>query len=244
MRILAATLLIISVAVLPGVYAAERPDGGVVLGGTRVVFDGGQESASVSVTNTARQDVWLMRFWLSPYGDMPTPAPSKTLPFAVTPPLYRLDPDSTVQLRINRITDTLPADRESVFWLNNLAIPPKKGEKSLQKAVQSGLQFAVNTRIKLFYRPPALNDAAAVMAAPTRLTLTARGKTLAVSNPTPWYITLVQLTVNDTPVAVAQDTMIAPFGTLTFPVGVAHGLLRYHTVDDRGMTTAVLEKRF
>ncbi|HFT7668201.1 TPA: molecular chaperone [Serratia marcescens] len=244
MRISTTGLLIISLTVTAGACAAGHGEGGITLGGTRVVFDGSQESTSVPVTNTARQDVWLMRFWISPYDDPPASPSTAALPFAVTPPLYRLDPDSTVQLRINKIVDTLPADRESVFWLNNLAIPPKKGEKSLQKAVQSGLQFAVNTRIKLFYRPPALNDAAAVKTAPGRLIVVSQGKTLSVSNPTPWYLTLVQLSVNNTPVAVTQDTMVAPFGSLTFPVGVVHGVLRYHTVDDRGMTTDMQEKRF
>ncbi|HCR2979749.1 TPA: fimbria/pilus periplasmic chaperone, partial [Serratia marcescens] len=118
MRILSAGLFIMSIMLVPEVHASmSTPSaGGITLGGTRVVFDGRQESASVPVTNTTRQDVWLMRFWLSPYGDVP--ALSEPLPFAVTPPLYRLDPDSTVQLRINRIADTLPPDRESVFWLN------------------------------------------------------------------------------------------------------------------------------
>ena len=188
-----------------------------------------------------------MRFWVSPYGETSDDAKTQdkaAVPFAVTPPLYRLDPKNAVQLRVNRLSDTLPADRESVFYLNNLAIPPKKGEKNYQKAVQSGLQFAVNTRIKLFYRPAAINDAAAVKAAPEKLTVTLSGKTIVVKNPTPWFVTMSQLVMNGKAIATNKDTMIAPFGELSLPASVQHGTFSYSTVDDRGMTTPKIDKMF
>lgn len=224
---------------------AADGNGGVSLGGTRLVFDGSKDAASMTVTNSSAADVWLMRFWVSPYGDVSGGKDKKqTMPFAVTPPLYRLDPKSAVQLRINKLVDTLPADRESVFYLNNLAIPPKKGEKSYQKAVQSGLQFAVNTRIKLFYRPAAINDTNAVKAAPGKLTVTPVGKNIVVKNPTPWFVTMSQVSVNGKAVPSDRDTMVAPFGELTLPVTVAHGTFSYSTVDDRGMTTPKINKAF
>lgn len=241
--LLAAALMLGSVS---GVQAADGT-GGVSLGGTRLVFDGSKDAASMTVTNSSVADVWLMRFWVSPYGeksDDPSAKDKASVPFAVTPPLYRLDPKSAVQLRINKLVDTLPQDRESVFYLNNLAIPPKKGEKSYQKAVQSGLQFAVNTRIKLFYRPAAINDANAVKAAPGKLTVTPSGKNLVVKNPTPWFVTMSQLAVNGKAVQTDKDTMVAPFGELSLPMTVAHGTFSYSTVDDRGMTTPKIDKTF
>ncbi|MEH4266995.1 molecular chaperone [Klebsiella aerogenes] len=226
-------------------HAAEN--GGISLGGTRLVFDGSKDAASMTVTNSSVSDVWLMRFWVSQYGEKSDKekAQDKTsIPFAVTPPLYRLDPKSAVQLRVNRLSDNLPSDRESVFYLNNLAIPPKKGEKSYQKAVQSGLQFAVNTRIKLFYRPAALNDTQAVKSAPEKLTVAVSDKSLVVNNPTPYFVTLTQLAVNGKAVSTDIDTMVSPFGSLRVNSPVAHGTFSYTTVDDRGMTTPKLDKTF
>lgn len=228
------------------VGSAVAAEGGVSLGGTRLVFDGSKDAASMTVTNSSAADVWLMRFWVSPYGD-DTGDDGKTasVPFAVTPPLYRLDPKAAVQLRVNRLSDSLPADRESIFYLNNLAIPPKKGEKSYMKAVQSGLQFAVNSRIKLFYRPGPLNNPDAVSAAPSKLTASASGKDVLVKNPTPYYITMVSVTINGKSAAVeGGDSMVAPFGELKFASPVAHGTLKYATVNDRGMTTDALTKTF
>lgn len=230
---------------LPCAEAASGT-GGVSLSGTRLVFDGGKDAASMSVTNSSAADVWLMRFWVSPYGDKSDASAEakKNLPFAVTPPLYRLDQNSAVQLRVNKLTDDLPADRESVYYLNSLAIPPKKGEKNYQKSVQSGLQFAVNTRIKLFYRPAAISNADAVKGAPEKLTVSASGNTVVVKNPTPYFVTMTQMAINGKTVQTDKDSMVPPFGEWALPAGGAHGSFRYHTVDDRGMTTPAIEKRF
>jgi len=229
-----------------GAAAQAADNGGVQLSGTRLIFDGSKDAASMTVTNASAKDVWLMRFWVSPYDEKSDSNPDKkaAVPFAVTPPLHRLDPKGAVQLRVNKLTDSLPADREAVYYLNSLAIPPKKGEKTYQKAVQSGMQFAVNTRIKLFWRPAAISDAAAVKRAPEQVTLSASGKTLSIRNPTPYHLTMGQLAVNGKTVQVNGDSMIAPFGELQVPVSAAHGTLSYSTIDDRGMTTPALKKTF
>ncbi|MCP6324282.1 fimbria/pilus periplasmic chaperone, partial [Klebsiella pneumoniae] len=52
--------------------------------------------------------------------------------------------------------EALPADRESVFWLNVLDVPPQpQGEGG------NFMQFAIRTRVKLFYRPVGLPGSAA-----------------------------------------------------------------------------------
>ncbi|WP_129544110.1 fimbria/pilus periplasmic chaperone [Serratia sp. 1D1416] len=48
---------------------AETNNGGVMLSGTRLIYDGNKNVAGITVTNSAADDVWLMRFWISPYGD-------------------------------------------------------------------------------------------------------------------------------------------------------------------------------
>ncbi|MBN6453741.1 fimbrial biogenesis chaperone [Escherichia coli] len=225
-----------------------RPSG-ISPGGTRLIFDGSNDAATMSVNNGSA-GTWLMRFWVSPYGEQACNATAKSdvkngnVPFVITPPLYRLEPQGAVQLRVNRVSDTLPADRESVYYLSSLAIPPKKGDKGYSKAVQSGLQFAVNTRIKLFYRPAALKDDAVVKALPGKLMVSTDGKTLSIKNPTPYYITMLSMTVNGKSIASDMDTMVAPFGTLPVPLTIAHGKLTYSTVDNNGARTPVTEKSF
>lgn len=229
-----------------GVRAAGG-NGGIRLGETRIVFDGSNNVATMKVTNTSETDVWLMHLWVSPYGEVSDDAKAKNksdIPFMVTPPLYRLEPTTAAEFRINQLADNLPADRESVFYVNSLAIPPKTSAKNYQKAVQSGLQFAMNTRIKLFYRPVAINDSAAVKGAPAKLTVTMSGKTLIVKNPTPWFVTMNKLFLNGKPITTNKDTMVAPFSQFSLPIPIQHGTFSFQTIDDRGMTTPKIDKTF
>uniref|UniRef100_UPI00203C9232 fimbrial biogenesis chaperone n=1 Tax=Enterobacter hormaechei TaxID=158836 RepID=UPI00203C9232 len=67
-------------------------------------------------------------------------------------PLFRMDAGKTNALRIIYNGAPLPQDRESLFWINVKTIPSSSRE-DINK-----LQIAVNTRIKLFYRPSNLMD--------------------------------------------------------------------------------------
>ncbi|SUV88436.1 chaperone protein [Bordetella pertussis] len=48
---------------------------------------------------------------------------------------------------------TLPSDRESVFWLNVLEVPPK----ATPEEGHGVLQLTIRSRLKLFYRPKGLS---------------------------------------------------------------------------------------
>lgn len=69
----------------------------------------------------------------------------------MTPPVQRIEPNSKSQIKVQLSPEaaSLPADRESVFYLNVREIPPA-AEKS------NVLQIALQTKIKLFYRPKAI----------------------------------------------------------------------------------------
>ncbi|MFP3439120.1 molecular chaperone [Pantoea sp. SIMBA_133] len=221
---------------------------GISLSGTRLIFDGTKNSASMAVKNSAKKETWLMRFWVSPYDvtseSSPEPAAGKSLPFVVTPPLYRLDPESSVQLRVNKIREITQTDRESVYYLNALAIPPKAGTKKYEKEVSNAVLFAVNTRIKLFYRPGGLNDSKAVRSAPEKITVQAKDKQVILSNPTPYFVTLVQIYINGQSVDNKTDAMVPPFGKLALPSDAGRGTLRFRTVNDYGAMTDVTERHF
>ncbi|NIB53745.1 fimbria/pilus periplasmic chaperone, partial [Enterobacter sp. 725m/11] len=77
---------------------------GVIIGGTRVIFDGGKKEASISVNN-ADTAPYLIQSWV----DMPEGNANKA-PFIVTPPLYRLNGG---QQNIERIllSGSLPQDK-------------------------------------------------------------------------------------------------------------------------------------
>ncbi|MBU5923420.1 fimbrial biogenesis chaperone [Enterobacter sichuanensis] len=153
---------------------------GVIIGGTRLIFDGAKKEASISINNPDSTP-YLIQSWI----DMQEGNSGKA-PFIITPPLYRLDGG---QKNIERIvmTGTLPQERESLFWLNIKAIP------SASKQTNS-LQIAVKTRIKLIYRPEGLRASTPEEQA-SKLTWQRTGNNLEVKNPTQYVINFNEITL-------------------------------------------------
>ncbi|EAA3660366.1 molecular chaperone [Salmonella enterica] len=213
-------------------------DGGFYLGQTRVVFPSDKRSVSLQVTNQDAKKDWLLRSWVSQYDDKN----KSSTPFILTPPLYRLDGNNSIQLRINAVdVSKLPTDRESVFRINVMAIPPEtaaaaKPEK--EGAATGSIQFALNSRIKLFFRPATLNSPEQAEKAWEKVTVRQQEGNIIFNNPTPYYITLTNIDVNGAGLKGGQaDTMIAPDGELTLPVSGQIRTLTFQTIDDYGGLT-------
>ncbi|MES2405683.1 MAG: molecular chaperone [Pseudomonadota bacterium] len=188
----------------------------VVIAGTRVIFNAAQGEATVRMTNDNSRPA-LIEAWIDDGDINSTPDTART-PFLITPPLFRMDPNKDQSLRILFVPGAkpLPGDRESVFWLNVLEVPPKPSEP--QYAGKNYLQFAIRSRIKLFYRPGKLPGDA--LTAPDKLTFQAMaGAALAIHNPTPYYITISSLSLGANQKLIdGTDGMVTPFGDLRMPL--------------------------
>lgn len=190
----------------------------VVIGGTRVVFPAQQGEVTVRLSNEGDKPA-LVEAWIDT-GDVNSTPDSVDTPFLITPPLFRMEPRKDQSLRILYVRGAkpLPTDRESLFWLNVLEIPPKPSGATADK---NTLQFAIRSRLKLFYRPANLSGD--VLKAPDQLRFKAvvdgQDEALEVHNPTPYYITISKLSLGTgvAPIAGANG-MIAPFGSLQLPL--------------------------
>lgn len=213
----------------------------VVIAGTRVVFHAGLGEATIRLTNDNTRPA-LVEAWVDAGNLSATPDTAHT-PFLITPPLFRMNAHRDQSLRIIFVQNKhpLPTDRESLFWLNVLEIPPKPTGRA---AHRNSLRFAIHTRIKLFYRPAHLSISRTK--APSRLTWTAvagkHGVALKVHNPTPYYITFgkVSLTVHGKQ-RHAKTGMVAPFGDLVLAIpGLTHlpavgSAVTCYTLNDYGV---------
>lgn len=128
------------------IFFTASAQAGVIIGGTRIIYNGDKKETSISVKNPYKSS-YLIQSW-SDAGEKS----SDKSPFMVTPPLFRLDAGQENNLRIIRTGGNLPEDRESLYWMNIKSIPSTT-EK--QDNVNT-LQIAVKTRIKLIYRPQSL----------------------------------------------------------------------------------------
>ena len=197
-------ILLLAVALLYG----NSANAGVVVGGTRVVYDGDKREASLSVKNPDKVP-YLIQAWADADGPVGENKGAPKPPFVVTPPLFRLDPGSENMLRIIRTGGSLPEDRESVYWMNIKSIPTSaKGEKNV-------LQISVKTRIKLFYRPDSIK--APVQDDYKTVTFHRTGNQIQVNNPTPYYLSFFSVKIGNTPVTTT-NVMVPPKGNATYPM--------------------------
>lgn len=222
-------IVIVTVALLS--YSQGPLAAGFGINTTRLIFPENAANISVSVRNTQPELSYLVQTSLSKSQEG-----HENTPFMVTPPLFRLEPNSVNQLRITGSGAGLPNDRESVFYFHATAIPASKAPKATQQSsgVQGGAQFGVGNIIKLFYRPSGLPSS------PTRAQKTLQfakvNNALKVSNPSPYFVSLAGLafagqTIKlDTPEAL----MIAPFGTHIYPTPIKRGVIEWMTINDQG----------
>jgi chaperone protein EcpD len=206
---------------------------GLVLDGTRIIYPAQEKEVTVRMKNTGSLPV-LAQSWID--NGVKNVSPDKVSSvFVLTPPINRVNAGKGQTLRIGMIAEnTLPQDKESVFYLNVLAIPVK----SKDTINASQINIAFKTRVKLFYRPESLKGSA--NDAPDLLHWNITENGVQAINHTPYHITLSEVTyLSGGHKYVAAGQMIAPGGTGTFHFkGVNHvssvDEIEYVSINDFG----------
>lgn len=209
---------------------------------TRLVVSEQDREVTFSIMNEGNSAV-LMQLWTDRDNYLDRPEIIR-MQFLIQPPVFRLNGHDSriVRLQLAGDRSTLPTDRESLFWLNALEIPPEaagagKGEKIL-------LQMAFRTRIKLFYRPAALANITPEKNVKKIVSTTTRcdGKIcLKMSNLSPLHYTLLKIVLDngDEIGNLPADGLLQPFSSLSIVLPQSATLrtqLKSFTwIDDYGM---------
>ncbi|MBB5445119.1 MULTISPECIES: molecular chaperone [unclassified Paraburkholderia] len=206
-------------------------DAAVVPDRTRLVFDEGAQAASVTVTNKSAKYPYLIQSWIEDENGKKI-----TAPFMVLPPLQRIEANDRNVLRVVLLPgNTLPTDRESVFYLNIREIPPTT------EAVNA-LQIALHSKLKLFYRPknvqPKRNEDPTL---PMTVKIDSASHKLTFDNPTPLHVSIVELHTGEKKAPVAFDSvMVDPMNQTSVPFKEAAPTTLYVThMNDYGGQTEV-----
>ena len=218
---------------------------GIQVGGTRVIFDASTDKreASLPVRNKGETPYVIQTYVDDGQGG------TSNLPFAVTPPLFRLDGGKEQLVLVRNVAkDNLPEDRESVYWLDMKEIPPADEAQSRNG---NTLKIAVLTRIKLFYRPAGLTGNPAE--APSQLKWSVvegpngHGAALMVSNPTPYHVTFSTIEVQGRRSESINADMVAPSSDLLIPIPdgavpeIGPVKFTYTTINDFGAVTPAVQ---
>jgi P pilus assembly chaperone PapD len=171
---------------------------------SRVIYDASAKAATLSLKNNADKP-YMVQSWLE--AGKTTNDDSK-VPFVVTPPLVKIEPQKESTLRFIYSGQGLATDRESQFWINIQEIPPKPENDNV-------LQLAVRTKIKLFYRPKQVNIK--LEDAIKKVHWSVQGNNLKLENNSPLFVTIGDLKLgNQTgPLAKMADDMVPPFQSIT-----------------------------
>lgn len=205
-------------------FCSTAAHGGIVITGTRVIYPAQDKEVSVKISNKGKSPV-LVQSWLDG-GDISVKPDQIRLPFVLTPPINRIDPNNGQTLRIRALPNTFPKDRETVLWLNVLEIPARPENAG----VNNYLQVAFRNRIKFFYRPKGLKGSASEAPQALRWVHTARG--ISVQNPTPYFVSLATVYAGN---KKAEGKMVAPFSKDSYALPVsAGGKIKAEAVNDYG----------
>lgn len=207
---------------------------------TRIVHKQGSAAATNIRVRNIGNDPSLIQVWVDE-GNGEVPLEALRAPYFVTPPLFRLDAGKRRDIQIREAdVRLLPKDRESLLWLNITDVPSRRASANAPP-----LEFAMRWRLKIFHRPVGLPGSPEEAPAALRWSVRtdAGGQaTLCATNPTPYFVSLANVTLGSQTLSIAADrAQIPPFGewlaTLpSTPSGPENRLdVQIIWIDDKGL---------
>lgn len=210
------------ICLLGSLWSSVACAGGVGLGATRMVYLGSANQSMLQVRNTHSDASFLIQSWVENENDR------RSNDFVITPPLYVLKPATESVVKIMFSGKSLPQDRETLYWITVKAIPQQS-----KSAASNSLQFASANRIKVFYRPEGLQSGASE--GWKKITVDYRAGKITLNNPTPYYLTTINLKVDGKPV---QPAMVPPKASVTLGGSFSQAsTFSYQTINDYGAWT-------
>lgn len=186
--------LLISSMILPA-------HAGIVIYGTRIIYPAENKEVMVQLMNQGNRSS-LVQAWIDD-DDTSLPPEKIQVPFMLTPPVAKVEANSGQQIKIRIMPNRLPTNKESIFYLNILDIPPNSPEDEGKNA----LKFAMQNRIKLFYRPVGVASVNKETFKKLRVNNSSNG--LVIKNDSANWVTISDVKANS--VKVNYETiMIAP----------------------------------
>ncbi|HDX4051640.1 TPA: fimbria/pilus periplasmic chaperone [Enterobacter soli] len=220
------TLACTALLVTASLTAINTAHAAIALDRTRIIFEGGTQAQALSISNQNKTMPYLAQAWVE--DDKGNKIEN---PFMALPPLQRIEAATSSQVKL-QLTGTaqLAQDKESLFYFNLREIPPKSNKANT-------LQIALQTRIKMFFRPASLKLANGDIPQKA-ITLTREGNHFIVNNPTGYFITIAHAAASEKGEDIAgfSADMVAPKGNMRLSGNTAqlgnHPVLTY--INDYG----------
>nr|HAT2257400.1 fimbria/pilus periplasmic chaperone [Citrobacter freundii] len=212
-------VLFISSIVLPA-------HAGIVIYGTRIIYPAEKNEVLVQLMNQGERSS-LVQSWIDD-GDTSLPPEKIKVPFLLTPPVVKVAGDSGQQIKIKKMANMLPNNKESLFFLNVLDIPPNNPDS----AGKNVLKFAMQNRIKLFYRPKGISPVNKHTF--QKLSMKRSGSIYSIKNDAANWITVTEVKANNVKIN-NESIMLAPLSSADVTLKSANtNQYKMTIIDDHG----------
>lgn len=196
------------------------------LSGTRFIYEEGKKNISFEVTNHS-ESTYGGQVWIDN-------ASEKTSDVFIvpSPPFFKVNAGNKHIIRLMNVNDALPKDKESLFMLNVQEVPPKP------KAEEGNiLAIAMNTRVKLIYRPKSITERR--KDAEKELVLVNRDGSTWVKNTTPFFFAITDMKSNGKSLNLKDEvrqslSQLAPFSEVNTRIVAPGGVVSVDAINDWG----------
>ncbi|EFE10225.1 fimbria/pilus periplasmic chaperone [Citrobacter youngae] len=211
--------LIISSIIMPA-------HAGIVIYGTRVIYPADKKEVLVQLMNQGNRSS-LVQSWIDD-GDSSLPPEKIHVPFMLTPPVAKVAGNSGQQLKIKKMSNMLPNDKESLFYLNVLDIPPNNPGNEGKNI----LKFAMQNRIKLIFRPTGISPVNNYTF--QKLSMKRSGSIYSIKNDAANWVTVTEVKANSIKIN-NESIMLAPFSSSDLALKSANAnQYKITIIDDHG----------
>ncbi|UNM96026.1 molecular chaperone [Ignatzschineria rhizosphaerae] len=195
---------------------------------SRAILQGTTKSQSIKLTNEGSLP-YLAQAWVENEKGQKISTPIAALPI-----LQRINPKQSKQVRLSVIGNAaaeLPTDRESMLFLTVLGVP------STNNADVNSIGVALQTKIKLFYRPDGLtpyeNNGWA-----KELTMNKSGNSMTINNPTAYHVVIYRFSNANSRKIIERDIVLKPFSSESVNVSLSNKFAIL-TINDFGGTDSL-----
>lgn len=199
----------------------------LTLSSSRLIFNHGEKSSqSILVTNDDLGMPYLVQVWIED-GEG-----NKVMrPLAALPILQRLNAEQSKYIKVSFIGNPseLSDDREALFFLNILGVPPKTNAE---------ISMTLQLTLKLFYRPKGLPKYDE-MGWVKELRLEKNENILSLNNPTPYHIIIYGFSSDSEAEIIEKDLILKPFSSEKIEINLRGDTPYIYIVNDFGSGEAV-----
>lgn len=176
---------------------------------TRIIYHGENNGTSVTIVNKDDSSAFLAQTWIETVDGKKLEHSLVALPF-----LQKINSGQKKQIKISHLDgqNMLPNDKETLLYFNLLGIPPQSKEKNV-------VQFTIQSKLKLFYRPKGLSYTKKVgNDFQQDLVIEKTGQQVTLINPTPYNIIVVNINNSVEKDNNFNETIVPPLSRSTVNV--------------------------